>query len=200
MENDKLPIPRKGLFGLWDRFIGPGATLAENALILVSSVTGAIAAALRIELLEFDFLQLVAAAVMGFDLIGGAICNATNTTKRWYHRPEVGWVQHMGFILLHLVYVAIAAWLFRDQTGFDWTYFGSIGSSLCVAATIVLAVPYYLKRPVAAGLYLVAIAIGLYGVGLTSGIEWFVPVLFLKLLIGHLVPEELPNRSSTYQS
>lgn len=191
VENSDLPIPRSGLFGLWDRLIGPGATVAENTLILVSSISGSIAAVLRLRLLEFDILHLVVGAIIGFDIIGGAVCNATDTTKRWYHRPRVSWVQHIAFVLPHLGHVAIIAWLFQSRAGFDWNYFSTVSICLLLATIVVLVVPTYLKRPVAAGLYLVTMAVGFYTVGLTTGLEWFIPALFLKLLIGHLVPEQL---------
>jgi len=191
VKRDALPRPRSGLLGLWDRLIGPGATLAETTLILVSALTGTIAAALRLGLLEFDLLHVAVGAVLGFDILGGAVCNATDTTKRWYHRPEVRWVQHMAFVLPHLVYVALVAWLFQSRAGFDWNYFSTVSICLLFATIVVLVVPAYLKRPVAMGLYLVAMAVGLYTVGLTTGLEWFIPALFLKLLIGHLVPEQL---------
>jgi len=183
------PTPRNSLLGLWDQLIGPGATLAENTVILVSAIAGTIAAALRLGLLEFNILHIVVGAVLGFDIIGGSVCNATDTTKRWYHRPEVSWVQHITFVLLHLGHVAIVAWLFQSRGGFDWNYFSTVSICLLFATIAVLVVPAYLKRPVAVGLYLVSIAIGFYTVGLTTGLEWFIPALFLKLLIGHLVPE-----------
>jgi hypothetical protein len=196
-ESSNLLIPRSGLVGLWDRLVGPGATPAENTLIVFSSITGLLAAALRLWLLGFDSLHLVVGAILGFDIIGGAVCNATDTTKRWYHRPEATWVQHIAFVFPHLLHVAMVSWLFRDPIRFDWNYFGSISSYLLFAAAIVLAIPSYLKRPVAAGLYLSVIVIGLYRVGSTLGVEWFIPALFLKLLIGHLVPEQLHSRSSS---
>ncbi len=190
-------VPRSGLSGLWDRLVGPGATPTENTLIVISSIIGALAATLRLWLLGFDSLYLTVGAFLSFDIIGGAVCNATDTTKRWYHRSEATWVQHIAFILLHLIHVAIVSWLFRDPVGFDWDYFGSVSCYLLFAAAIVLAVPNFIKRPMAAGLYLIAIAIGLYGVGSTLGVEWFIPALFLKLLTGHLVPEQLHSRSSS---
>lgn len=196
-ENSDFFTPRNGLIGLWDRLIGPGATPAENTLIIISSIIGTLAAALRLWLLGFNSLHLAVGAVLGFDIIGGVVCNATDTTKRWYHRSEATWIQHITFVSLHLIHVALVSWLFRDPTSFDWNYFGSISSCLLFSAAIVLATPNYLKRPIAAGLYLVAIAIGLYRVGSTPGVEWFVPALFLKLLIGHLVPEQLHSRSSS---
>jgi hypothetical protein len=99
-------------------------------------------------------------------------------------------VQHMAFVLPHLVYVALVAWLFQNRVGFDWHYFSTVSLCLLLATSVVLVVPADLKRPVAAGLYLVALAVGLYTVGLTTGLEWFLPALYLKLLLGHLVPEQ----------
>jgi hypothetical protein len=189
LKSSDLLIPRSGLYGLWDRLIGPGATPAENILIVTSSIAGALAAALWLWGLEFDSLRLVIGAVLGFDIIGGAICNATDTTKRWYHRPEVKWIQHIAFVLPHLIHVAIVSWLFQESIKFSWNYFSSISAYLIFATVIVLVVPNYLKRPVAAGLYLIGIAIGFYGVASTPGLEWFIPALFLKLLTGHLVPD-----------
>ena len=193
-ESSNLLIPRSGLAGLWDRLIGPGATPAENTLIVISCIIGALAVASQLWSQGFDSLHIAVGSLLGFDIIGGAVCNATDTTKRWYHRPGATWVQHIAFILPHLLHVAMVSWLFRDPMGFDWNYFGSITSYLFFAAAIVLAIPSYLKRPVAAGLYLIVIAIGLYRVGSTFGVEWFIPALFLKLLIGHLVPDRLHSR------
>jgi hypothetical protein len=196
-ESSNLLIPRSGLAGAWDRLIGPGASPAENTLIVISCIIGALAVASQLWSQEFDSLHIAVGAILGFDIIGGAVCNATDTTKRWYHRPEATWVQHIAFVLPHLLHVAMVSWLFRGSIGFDWNYFGSISSYLLFAAAIVLATPSYLKRPVAAGLYLIVIAIGLYRVGSTLGVEWFIPALFLKLLIGHLVPEQLYSRLSS---
>ncbi len=66
--------------------------------------------------------------------------------------------------------------------------------TLLTATGVVLAVPIYLKRAVAAGLYLGAVVLGLYAVTPTPGLEWFIPALFLKLLVSHLVPERAHDR------
>ncbi len=42
----EVPAPRSGLAGEWDRFIGPGATRAELALILGSALVGSAAVAI----------------------------------------------------------------------------------------------------------------------------------------------------------
>jgi hypothetical protein len=61
---------------------------------------------------------------------------------------------------------------------------------LLVAASVVLLTPLYLKRPVAFVLYSVALLAGLYALGVPPGLESFVPLFFLKLLVAHLLPEE----------
>ena len=190
-----FPEPRTGLAGFWDRLIGPGATFSENTLIIVSSVVGGIGAAAPFALAGLPSVKIIVAALLGFNVIGGAVANATNTTKAWYHRPGVGFIQQLGFLLPHLIHIFLVAWLFRAQP-FDISYMLIISSALLLSGLIVILSPKFLKRPVAAGLYLVAIAIALYVTGLTLSLEWFVPALFLKLLIGHLVPEAVPVRDA----
>ncbi|MFZ1864411.1 MAG: hypothetical protein WAU39_09335 [Polyangiales bacterium] len=38
----QAPAPRSGSLGAWDRFVGPGATVAENILILGTTLGGAV--------------------------------------------------------------------------------------------------------------------------------------------------------------
>lgn len=186
-QHPDLPALRPGLSGLWDGLIGPGATPAENILVLLGALLGGSLAVLLLAYHNAPAPLLVVGGFLGLDLIGGAVANATDTTKRWYHRPGVGVVQHLTFILPHLAHILAVAWLFR---GGDGWFFALFSLTLLSAAGTVLAVPTYLKRPVAAGLYLGAVALGLYAVTPTTGLEWFVPVLFFKLLVGHLVPEK----------
>jgi hypothetical protein len=60
---------------------------------------------------------------------------------------------------------------------------------LLAAAAVILSVPLYLKRPVAFVIYCVAVLAGLYALGVPPGLEWFVPLFFLKLVVAHLLPE-----------
>lgn len=180
--------PRAGPLGLWDRLVGPGMRPSETLLVLAASVGGSLAAGLWLTASGAGLLTIAVGTLLGLDIIGGAVCNATETTKRWYHRPEATTADHLAFVALHLLHVAAVAWLLRGPA-FDGTYFVLIGGWLIASALLVVAAPGYLKRPIAAALYLGAVALALYATGLTSGLEWFVPALFLKLLMGHLVPE-----------
>ncbi|MGD1855008.1 MAG: hypothetical protein ACFB2W_12245 [Leptolyngbyaceae cyanobacterium] len=183
-----VPVPRKGWKGQLDRFIGPGATPAELVLQLVPSVAAAIAASLYALTLPIDWApwQLGAIAILGFDLVGGVLTNATAAAKRWYHRPGQDGRQHMSFVSMHLFHIGLVALLFR---GGDGLFFVGVSSYLLLAAGLILASPLYLQRPVALGLYGLVLVCDRYLFTPTPGLEWFLPLFFLKLLISHLLKE-----------
>ena len=188
------PTPRSGWLGQLDRFIGPGATPTELALQLVPSVGAAIAAPLYASTLSMDWSpwQLGLIGILGFDLVGGILTNATAAAKRWYHRPDQGWRQHMTFVTVHLFHIGLVALLFR---GGDVRFFMGVSSYLLLAAGLILRSPLYLQRPIALGLYSLALLGNLYLFAPTPGLEWFLPLFFLKLLISHLL-NEMPYQPS----
>ena len=185
----QLPAPRTGLSGLWDRLVGPGMTGGETALVVGVSLASALLVGLHLASLGMGWLQIVMGGVIAFDVVGGAVCTMTDTTKRWHHRKGRSAADHFAFIGLHLLHIAVVAWVFRGPV-FDWWFLLVIGGWLLVSAAVVLSVPDLLKRPMAVALYLIAFAAALYAVGPTPGLEWFAPVLFMKLLLGHAVPPE----------
>ena len=180
--------PRDGLGGLLDRFVGPGATRAELVLQFLPPLVAAIAAPTYaiVSDLHWSPLQLSLAALLALDLLGGIITNATSAAKRWYHRPGQGFRQHFNFVILHVLHVTIVAFLFRNG---DQLFLGVVAGYLLVAAFTILKTPLYLKRPVAFGLYSLALLGDRYGLSPTPGLEWFLPFFFFKLLVSHLLPE-----------
>jgi hypothetical protein len=58
-----------------------------------------------------------------------------------------------------------------------------------------LVVPLYLRRPVALAVYAGVLLISIYVLPQPEGLEWFLPLFCLKLLVSHL-PKEEPNRPS----
>jgi hypothetical protein len=184
----QIPPPRSGWKGQLDRFIGPGATNAEVVLQLVPSVIAAIAAPLYALHLPMQWSpwQLGLIAILGFDLVGGVLANATAAAKRWYHRPGQGWRQHMTFVGVHLVHIGVVALLFR---GTDWFFFAGVSGYLLLTSGLILTSPLYLQRPIALGLYGLALLGDRYLVPPTPGLEWFLPLFFLKLLVSHLLDE-----------
>lgn len=192
MRNADALTPRTGPLGLWDRFVGPGMRMSETLLVIGTAIGGSVAAAVWMHASSGILFTTLVAALLGLDVVGGAVCNATATTKRWYHRPGATTPDHLAFVAPHLLHIAAVAWLLRGPA-FDAVYFALIGGWLVASSLFVVAAPGYLKRPVAAALYLGAVALAMYGVGLTPGLEWFAPALFLKLLMGHLVPDDATN-------
>lgn len=72
---------------------------------------------------------------------------------------------------------------------FPWVAAVAIYGYLVAATLAILTAPLYLKRPVAFVLYCGALLAHLYALPSLPGLEWFVPFLFLKLLLAHLLPE-----------
>ena len=188
LPDDPLPQPRSDLLGAWDSFIGPGATAAENMLILTVSIAGAILLLIynANRQLNWTPLQVALVALLALDLLGGVVANATTATKRWYHRPGQTNRNHLGFVAVHFIHPLLVALLFRAT---DWGYFAVTYAFLMAAAVVIMRVPLYLQRPVAFSMYLGGVALGLYVFTPSLGLEWFLPVFYLKLLVGHLVIE-----------
>jgi hypothetical protein len=192
--NWQAPLPRKGLAGVFDKFVGPGATPAELSLQLVLPVLAAVGApwyAARV-VGHWSWFQYVVCAGLAFDLVGGIITNATSSAKRWYHRAGQGWQQHLGFVAIHLAHLLVVAWLYL---AFNLGWLLLAGGYLLAAAAAVLAVPHYLQRPVALAAYAGALLLAVCGLAQPAGLEWFLPLFYLKLLVSHL-PKETPFRPS----
>ncbi|MEM9457387.1 MAG: hypothetical protein AAGF11_24620 [Myxococcota bacterium] len=187
--NWNYPPPRTGVFGLLDRFVGPGATRVELALQFGAPLVAMIAAALHGATVAPDWgvLQYIVSVVLAFDILGGIITNATSSAKRWYHRPGRTARDHLGFVIVHLVHLSVVSWVFEGgQLGWAITP----GGYLLVAAAIIVGVPRYLQRPVAYTSMGGGLLLAIYAVPAPLGLEWFLPLFYLKLLVSHLPVEE----------
>lgn len=189
------PQSRSGFAGALDKFIGPGATSAERLIQVLAPSVAAIAAPLYAAAMgpSWSWLQYLLCMVLAFDLVGGVVTNATSSAKRWYHRNGQGFAQHFSFTAAHLLHLLLVAWLYLDN---DWIWAAIAGGYLLAAAALILMVPVYLQRPTALILYLGGLVIGLWLLPTPPGLEWFLPVFYLKLLVSHL-PREEPYRPAT---
>lgn len=185
---EAVPTPRNGFLGTWDRLVGPGMSRGETALVLAASVSGLVFAGVLMWSSGASLPLVGLSGLIGFDVVGGAVCNGTRTTRAWYHRPGQTWLQHAGFIITHLAYVIVVAAFLRGP-GFDGAYALAFGAGLVGAAAAILAAPARLKTPVAFSAYLVVLCAVTLGAGPTPAMGWFEPALLLKLLLGHLVPD-----------
>jgi hypothetical protein len=184
--------PRTGLAGAWDRFVGPGATRAEVALQLAVPLLAALAAPWHAARSGADWStgQAVLGTLLAADIAGGIVTNATSTAKRWYHRAGHGVRQHLLFVLLHGVHLLLVSWAFLQM---DWIWVLQTGGFLMAAAAAILLVPRYLQRPVALTAYAASVWLALDVFRRPPGLEWFLILFYLKLLVSHL-PREEPYR------
>ena len=186
--NGNCPPLRSGFPGLLDRITGPGATTAELLIQFITPAIFALAAPIYAQNLAVDWTpwQLGLISLLGFDLVGGVLTNATSSAKRWFHRPGQTWQHHLAFVSIHIVHIFLVALLFR---GSDWVFFAIASSYLIGASILILQTPLYLQRPVALGLYGLALLGNSYLFKPTVGLEWFLPLFFLKILVSHLLRE-----------
>lgn len=187
--NWNFPTPRSGLPGSWDKFVGPGATNTENAMSLVPATLAGIALLIyqANANLGWSPVQQIIAVFIAFDMFGGVTTNATSSAKRWYHRQGQTFFHHFNFVVIHILQIALVGGLFAD---WDWSFIAMVYGYLLLATSIVLVTPRRIQRSVALLLTCSAVMLQLYVLEPIPGFEWFVPVLFIKLLISHLVYEE----------
>jgi hypothetical protein len=180
--NWKIPPARSGVLGMVDKFIGPGATRAELALQTFLPVVAAIAAPLYASYLVegWSLIQYVVCFLLAFDIAGGVITNATSNAKRWYHRAGQNFKQHFAFVSVHLFHLFVVSWLYL---AFDAGWLLIAGGYLFVAAIVILLVPQYLQRPIALVTYVCALLVSMYLLQQPVGLEWFLPLFYLKLLV-----------------
>lgn len=179
--------PRPGLAGMVDRLAGPGATRAE--LLLQFGVAFAAAAAAGIwyaRTADSRPWMIAIAIVLGFDLAGGVVTNATVSAKRWFHREGQGFAQHLGFIAVHVLHLAVIAFVALPAS---WHYFGVASGMLIGGALVILLSPPALTRPMALAVFAVVLVVHRGVLPVPTGLEWFTPIFFLKLFVSHLVPE-----------
>jgi hypothetical protein len=170
-------------------------TCGETLIVIAASILGSLFAGVLSTSFGATPLSVGLSALIGFDVIGGAVCNGTRTTRAWYHRPGQTWVQHAEFVAPHLAYVVVVAGFLRGPT-FDLRYALVFGLGLVLAAAAILSAPERLRTPVAFCCYLVLLYTVTISVGSTAAMGWFEPTLMLKLLLGHLIPDSTRSKSA----
>ncbi len=148
---------------------------------------------------DWNVGQLVLVLVLAIDVGGGAVCNSLNSAKRFYHSSlklnEGYWVailkQKMVFVLLHIH--TIIVWIIFQPN--SWVHGVLWYLLLLLFALILQKTPLYIRRPISILLIMIAILTNYYLIEPVPGLEWLVPLLFIKILYGRLVQEE-PYRKS----
>lgn len=182
--------------GAPDPMAGTGASAIEHSVFWVVGLAGA---GLMIMLgrggwVNWNWWQTGLAALIAFDLMGGAAGAALNSSKRFYFSPlktdERGPVKYLksGYYLPILSVHPILVYLVYRESEV-WT---GVALYFIVGAIAILVrkAPLYLARPLGVSALIVAIVANLYFIDAPPGFEWMLPVLVLKLVLGHAVREE----------
>ncbi|MFE3451722.1 hypothetical protein ACFXJ8_22640 [Nonomuraea sp. NPDC059194] len=170
---------------LTEHLIAPGATRGEAVLSFGTAFAGgALSVALALTA-ALPAPAVAVIAVIAFDLYGGAVVNATHAAKLRFHRRGRTARHHVGFVAVH-VQPFVLAWA---VPGFTWTAAAVIYASALAAALAVTAAPLPLRRPAAFAATALAL-VWTTAVAVPGALAWFAPVLLIKLLLGHLLPEE----------
>ncbi|MFI9509967.1 hypothetical protein [Nocardia sp. NPDC052566] len=169
-----------------DRMIAPNATDGEVTLGFSAAFAGAAAAFLLAWHADLDLWRIVVVTVVAFDLFGGAVVNATSAAKCWYHRPGRHWPHHLGFVAIHLHPFILALVV----PGFGWAAAAIIYALILGGAVFVTFAPSLLQRPIAFCATAFSMVVVTSVQELPHAVAWFAPVLLLKLLLAHLLPEE----------
>ena len=183
----EYPEPRKGFLGQWDKFIGPGATKAEVSIILITALSAGITMLFfAIFKLNWTVAKIIIGSLLALDISGGVVTNAMAPAKRWYHRQGRTIRHHLVFDVTH-IYPFIVGLLYRSL---DWVYSIVVYGVLVLSSIIILLLPLYLRRPVSFIVLGLTIIMNWYIFTPTKGLEWFIPILFLKIILGYIVKEE----------
>ena len=177
--------PRSGILGYWDQFVGPDMSRQELAFVIAASTAGAVVTSALALTGGFQWFVVLAGAFIGLDLVGGAVCNMTQTTKAWYHREDQTFWNHFSFIAVHIAHVALFAACFRGAD-FDWSFFLLTSSLLLGSALLTLRTPQTFRLPMS----VLCLSVSLFAVDVlppSTLFDWFVPLMYIKLLVGHAV-------------
>lgn len=179
-----------------DPLLGTGAVRGERILAHSFAFILMVLILLRDRLQQphpLSGLRLLVLAFFAYDIAGGTVANMLNSCKRYYHsehKDDEGtgaWLVKNArvFTLIH-VHPILAAWWLKGSVwnAFIWYLV------LQVAVSAVLCMPLYLRRPFATGITIVALLGNQYISGIGDGLEWFIPCLFIKMVMGHAVREE----------
>lgn len=190
------PAVRQGVAGRWDSFVGPGATKAEEWLqLLLGSAIAVVCIAVfyTSSTKAITWYHTLIVVALALDIGGGIVTNATNSAKRWYHRPGYPMRKHIAFVALHGLHLVLAGIFFSmNPVAFALSTLGF----LALASAAILSVPLYLQRPMAFGVAAIGLALSQLPILQLDGLAWMLPLLTLKLLLGHLI-KEAPFRPHT---
>ncbi|MFM8895497.1 MAG: hypothetical protein ACKOE2_09015, partial [Actinomycetales bacterium] len=174
--------------------VGACATTGERVLIYAGAVVSAgLVWVLSVQGQGWSWWLSLLAVLIAADLFGGAIANATSSTKAQYQAPLLQgapWWQRLiqqpvVFTALH-VYPLLIVLLYP---GGSWSWgIGWYAAAIGAVALVDRGVRRNLQRPTAMAMFVIAIPVAVAFPG-PPGWSWLPMVYLAKLLLGHAVHE-----------
>ncbi|MFF2233271.1 hypothetical protein [Streptomyces anulatus] len=164
--------------------VAPDAERGERIICYAGALAGTVFATALALRAPYAWPALTVIAVVAFDLFGGTVVNATRSAMRRFHRPGRSRLHHFAFVAAHVQPFAPALLV----PGFGWISAAVYALTLAGAACVLIA-PADLRRPVAFAVSALAITAATTSVAVPGEPAWFAPVLVIKLLLAHLLPE-----------
>ncbi|GAA4696883.1 hypothetical protein GCM10023215_38750 [Pseudonocardia yuanmonensis] len=130
-------------------------------------------------------LGTVVLAVVAVDLVGGTVTTLSTAAKRERH----GRAFRLGFVACHTVHFAVVGAVFA--TGWAWPVVNA--AWLVMAALLIEWTRLQVRRVVAVTASVSGVLAGLLWLPVPPYLAWIPGLLFLKLLVGFLVPEAPPG-------
>lgn len=185
-----------GYSGRADPICGTGATRAERLLAygMATLFTGIVLVTNHYQgASPVEGWRIALLAFFAFDIAGGAVANMLNSCKRFYHtglKPSEGYGARLAknstlFTAVH-VHPIIAAYFFHGNVVNAAVWY----LLLQLSVALILALPLYLRRAGATAAIVLAVIGSQSFLPLGPGLEWFIPCLFIKMVLGHAVREE----------
>nr|WP_192867649.1 hypothetical protein [Thaumasiovibrio occultus] len=172
---------------------GFGATKAES---IIANYAALIAPVILYffswHALAWSSLQVVVAALLTLDMIGGVLSNSLGSMKRFLHTDQSLELSWMGKLVgSKFLFPSVHFQLFAVPLCFDigWSY-AFIWYGVMMSAIVFLhAMPMYLHRPIALIVVMISIILATL-LASPVGLEWLAPIFIIKLVLSHGVREE----------
>ncbi|NOI67904.1 hypothetical protein [Vibrio sp. 99-8-1] len=179
---------------------GYGATKAENVIANYAAfIAPVILYFFAWKSLDWSVLQVVVAALLTLDMIGGVLTNSLGSMKRYLYTDQNLDVNWLGKLVgSKFLFPAIHFQLFAIPLCFDiaWSYAFFWYGMMMVSIVIVHFTPLYLQRPIALLIVMLSIILAQL-IASPVGLEWIAPIFMIKLVLSHGVREEPYRRTLT---
>ena len=173
--------------------VAPKATRSESLTVYTTALAGAALATVLMLSTDLPLMATVVVALLALDLFGGAVVNATRSAKRRFHGPDRSARHHLGFVAAHIQPFVLALVV----PDFTWTVAAAVYAMALASATVIAITPAVLRRAIAFALTALGLLIVTSLLTAPGELTWFAPVLLVKLLLSHMLPEEAKEQAAT---